>query len=427
MAMATRRICIAMSGGVDSSVAALLLSRQYPKSQLLGIHMTNWSHHDGSPCHQSQLEFQLVSKTCRLLGIECKSTSFEKEYVTEVFDPFVCKFTKNITPNPDVDCNRLIKFGKLLEFVKEIAGPDALLATGHYARLSKDNLLTEALDPKKDQSYFLSTVPSPAFNDILFPIGDLLKTGGSNSVRQIAQDADLPSKDKKDSFGICFVNESSPRSTSAEQIQAQKQPQAQPQPQSQTKTPRGEGRRFAFTNFMQDYLPPSRIDTTFIDIETNETIGNKSMIQPLFYTVGQGARIGGEKKKWFVCGKDDFNVFVCDSTHHPALYTDEILVDNFNWIAGDLDESGPFKCRVRHLQPLIDCRIKRIDDKENGGMVRVTFNRPLRGVAVGQVCCVYAAEEEGVAAGRLVVGGGEIIKNGQSYFERGKELFIYDY
>jgi len=465
----TKKIAIAMSGGVDSSVCAYLLSKQHPTSSLIGVHMSNWTSFDAERCRQSEASWRLVKQTCAQLDIECKNVSFEQDYVSDVFDPFVEKFQKHLTPNPDVSCNRLIKFGVLSRWVAEKYGSDALLATGHYARLTPSYELRAALDSSKDQSYFLATVKKEAWKNVLFPLGDLYKKkpksgsglgsgSGSGSVREIAIEADLPSKNEKESFGICFINESaknsnpmslpptpSPAPTPSlpspsppqtkidkkkradENTNKNKNTKKRDRKQVPYKPNQGDGRRQTFNNFMDDYVNtdvnPQKFRTTFVNVETNLEVGSGSSRSSVFFTIGQGARIGGEKTKWFVCGKDaeTDRILVCDGTHHPALFVDEVIVDEFCWQGevvggGMFGGRGGYLCRVRHLGKLVKCWIRRLDAEEEGGKVLVQFEEGVRGVALGQICVVYESGESG--EGGVVVGGGEIVQKGQTAFEK---------
>ena len=509
----TGKIAIAMSGGVDSSVVAYLLSQSHPEDKLIGIHMSNWDYSDENPTVTTTMksnkndsfcweqDWKDASAVATQLKIPIHHVSFQAEYWNEVFEPYCQKLSQSITPNPDVDCNRYIKFGALKDYLNtRFDGDVGYLATGHYARIwdrsrshdcSHTNsigssqeatmkgmpkylqqaleeeestiladyilhpsvadtpLLLSALDRSKDQSYFLSGVPANNFSGVLFPLGDLYKTkhgkssmdisedeDGDNigdsvlSVRQVAQHAMLPNATKRDSVGICFI---------------------------------GKRKHGDFINEYVDHPLDNRdsecssSSTTSslvqcINVENNEVIATFDPVDNpslLYATVGQGAKISGAGQKWFVVDKqlqpphqDNTNVqlrwkspcvFVCPGTHHPSLYTDIFYVksNDFNWIAGgDANRPPPLpfraKCRIRHLQPLVDCEITMVDDKYksdhtgskdsgfDGPNFEVKLKTPLRGITPGQACVVYAG---GKIGDLICLGGGPIDQTGQNYWE----------
>jgi tRNA U34 2-thiouridine synthase MnmA/TrmU len=417
------RIAVAMSGGVDSSVVAYLLRQEYPETELLGVHMSNWDYHTED--HTSNLkcweqDWKDAKAVAQHVGLPIVHTSFEADYWNSVFEPYVDQISKHKTPNPDVDCNRYIKFGVLKEFLWSKYQLDTL-ATGHYARLwdpsrSRPDCLQEVLsqdpsidallskttptllaakDLSKDQSYFLSGVSGEALRNVLFPLGDYLKQppttnkaaeGSSSStttVRQLALQAQLPNARKRDSMGICFVG----------------------------KRKHGE--------FVQDFLDPPKegVVGQILNVEDGSVVSTfDPHNQPslLYATIGQGAKIGGASQKWFVVEKSDATtLMVCPGTHHPALYADSFVVDRIHWMAG---EEPPLplmaQCRIRHLQPLVDCEIRRRQDAPG---YEIVTSRPFRGIAPGQVCGIYLRD-------LICLGGGTITQRGPTYMDLQKLL-----
>jgi len=423
------RVAVGLSGGVDSSVAALLLLEQ--GYEVIGVHMQNWDTTDEAgasacPYTEDLRDAEAVSKQ---LGIPFHRVDFCRPYWTHVFTPFLEEYDKGLTPNPDILCNREIKFDRFQGFARDVVGTP-WIATGHYARLrhfpslgpslpvgplpsstseggprnaractgSHSSLpeLCTGMDEAKDQSYFLSQVPTRAFQHVLFPLGHLRK----GQVRDMAHAAGLCTAEKKESMGICFV---------------------------------GKRRMGAF---LPEYLQPRA--GTFVSVTTGEVLGTQEGALTLL-TVGQGARIGGAEEKWFVCGKDmeAGRIYVAPGTDHPALYCDWLLVakEDFNWIGQapwemgkkHEDRSQPtdrlpstaspsvaFRCeyRARYRQPLAGCQVSTSSD--HPGMLRVDFDVPQRGVALSQTLALYAGER--------CLGGGAIVEVGPSYYAQGKRL-----
>lgn len=475
--MTSKRILVAMSGGVDSSVAAHLLVEKIKNftptykhnMHIMGLFMRNWSPLDEEGntryCEASERDWKDAERVCQQLGIPLHRHDFVREYWTGVFEPFVHEIASNITPNPDIMCNSAVKFGAMKDYAcrSDTLAAD-LIATGHYARLARGSseldemlavaadegsksssddeawlaftslernthsfkssndpdyynnlahtpMLLSAVDRSKDQSYFLCGTKDTALRNVLFPLGDLYKTTRPNStpislkkrkqsnrarelsgdddydddvtVRDIAHAANLTTASKRESMGICFV-----------------------------------GKR-KFPQFISEYLPdpmPGR----FICVDTGEVVGKHS--GSALITIGQGAKIGGASQKWFVTHKhpNTGDVFVCGGTHHPALYVDEFFTaaSSFNWIGGRFasalsnGKSLRALCRVRHLQPLIECEIS----LEDGDRLVLRTFRPLRAVTPGQTVSVY------IANGDICLGGAPIIGKGSTYYERGLVL-----
>eukprot|EP00536_Pseudo-nitzschia_multiseries_P001504 jgi/Psemu1/234685/estExt_Genewise1.C_190118 len=426
-----------MSGGVDSSVVAYLLSKRHPTDELIGIHMSNWDYADEDPTatttmksnknnsHCWEQDWKDANAVAEQLNIPIHHVSFQAEYWNEVFQPYCQQLSQSITPNPDVDCNRYIKFGALKNYLKERFGGDVDgLATGHYARIwdrsrqeestiladyvlhssvAKTPLLCSALDRSKDQSYFLSGVKASAFSGVLFPLGDFDNHNDMLSVRQWAQHARLPNATKRDSVGICFI-----------------------------------GKR-KHGDFVNEYVD----NPVIVDYNSHNGHSSPSLT---YATIGQGAKLSGATQKWFVVDKQlqPPPVVVCPGTHHPSLYADRFYVrsDRFNWMAGGGETNRPpplpfrAKCRIRHLQPLVDCEIVLLSNGRSGefeyefesesefkfdwdALYEIRLQQPLRGIAPGQVCVVYAGGKEGDL---ICIGGGPIDQRGPSYWELQKDL-----
>jgi len=385
-----------------------------------------------------------------------------------------------VMPNPDFGCNTHIKFGSMKDYAIDRLQAD-YVATGHYAQLWHRNyksstipnnssininndgnyfhdwmeetsqileqivmesisgrpeeewilnnnnkssssnhypMLIAGADRSKDQTYFLSGVKSEAFKNVIFPLGQLAKSQSQQqqqSVRDIAHQANIPTASKRDSMGICFI-----------------------------------GKR-NFGNFVSQYMPEPTTPGDFVDVDTNQVVGKHEGL--MHYTIGQGARISGAPVKYFVCGKgrgsgkdddDSYSntVFVCNNTHHPALYTDELWVDfiSFNWIGLGGTESDRYGmgldhiprplvegksikllARTRHLQPLASCTVswRRVNSNiqssiTNRGHLIVHFDNPMRAITPGQIVALYAGSD-----GLICLGGGPIKSKGLSFMDRG--------
>jgi tRNA-specific 2-thiouridylase len=366
-------VIVGMSGGVDSSVCAALLKEQ--GYNVIGMFMKNWEEEDENGVCQSSKEYADVIKVCEKLDIPYYSVDFVKEYRDNVFKHFVDEYEKGFTPNPDILCNREIKFKVFLDKALEL-GAD-YLATGHYCQnkfINGENRLVKGNDNNKDQSYFLYTMQEEKLNHIMFPIGDIEKP----EVRKIAAKYDLATKDKKDSTGICFIGERN------------------------------------FKNFLGQFIQFKAGDFENL---AGEVVGKHS--GAAYYTNGQrkGLGLGGPGEPWFVVGKDiDRNVVIVErGDKHPALYTDELIANELSWV-GKFDFELPLKLRakVRYRQQDQDCVITEYD----GEKIKVVFDRPQRAVTLRQ-SIVFYIEMEGEA---ICLGGGMIETLGKTYFEMNKEL-----
>ena len=346
-----KKVVVGMSGGVDSSVSALLLQQQ--GYEVIGLFMRNWDSladgemdaptTDSGICPQEE-DYNDAKKVCDKLGIPLYRKDFVKEYWDYVFTYFLDELKKGRTPNPDIMCNKYIKFDM---FAKEAVklGAD-YIATGHYARI-KDGKLLRGIDDNKDQTYFLSQVSKEQLKNVLFPIGDMLKP----DVRKMASEYGLITAKKKDSTGICFIGERN------------------------------------FSNFLKNYLPNQPGD--IVNIDTKEVIGKH--IGLMNYTIGQrrGLDIGGYKDRMFVVGKDlNKNIlYVCIGEDNDYLITDSCIVYTVNWLGDEKIEKCSAKFRYRQQDN--DVQLNWLDD----GNILVTYSQGVKSVTPGQACVFYLGEE----------------------------------
>jgi len=342
-----------MSGGVDSSVAAWLLLQQGYDVQ--GLFMSNWDEDESGYC-TAAADYQDARTVCSQLGIPLHKVSFAGEYRERVFSYFLEEYRAGRTPNPDVLCNREIKFGVCFDYARRL-GAD-WVATGHYARVTHGERprLLKGLDPDKDQSYFLHAMPAASLARTLFPIGDRRK----DEIRRIARELTLPVFDKKDSTGICFIGER------------------------------------PFAEFLSQYLPAQPGD---IQTPEGHKVGRHQGL--MYYTLGQrqGLRIGGRSDAgdapWYVAGKDlERNVLLVVQGHdHPALLSDRLLASQLEWVAG-APPAGRFRCqaKVRYRQADQACEVQVLTDSA-GRRLEVRFETPQRAVTPGQYVVFYDGEE----------------------------------
>ncbi len=342
------RVIVGMSGGVDSSVSALLLIQQ--GYQVEGLFMKNWEEDDGSEYCTAMDDLADAQSVCDKLGIRLHKANFAAEYWDNVFEHFLNEYKNGRTPNPDILCNREIKFKAFLDYALAL-GAD-YIATGHYARrVDVEGVVTlhKGLDANKDQSYFLHAVGKEQIAKTLFPVGDLVKT----EVRKLAEAYDLITFNKKDSTGICFIGERK------------------------------------FRDFLKQYLPAQ---SGLIETTDGDVIGEHAGL--MYHTIGQrqGLGIGGLKSAddapWYVLEKDLVrNVLIAGQrNNHPLLFSEALMASNINWVA-DEPPVMPEKlmAKVRYRQQDQACTLSRRTD----GSYLVVFDRPQRAVTPGQSVVFY--------------------------------------
>jgi tRNA-uridine 2-sulfurtransferase len=355
----TERIVVGMSGGVDSSVVALLLKRQ--GYEVVGLFMKNWEDDDDDEYCSTRQDLVDVASVADVLGIELEVVDFAAEYRERVFASFLAEYAAGRTPNPDVLCNAEIKFRAFLDHA--LAMGASRIATGHYAGVRERDgrfELVKGADGTKDQSYFLHRLTQAQLARVVFPLADLAKI----DVRRIAREAGLPVHAKKDSTGICFIGER------------------------------------PFREFLNRYLPraPGRMRTP-----EGASVGEH--IGLAFYTIGQrsglgiGGKRGGEGAPWYVAGKDrDRNELVVVQGHdHPLLQSRALTAGDLAWVSGEAPEPGAtYGGKTRYRQADAACRIAGLDEAE----CRVEFNDPQWAVTPGQSVVLYRGE--------VCLGGGVI-------------------
>ena len=350
------RVVVGMSGGVDSSVAAYLLKKQ--GYDVLGLFMRNWHETaDDGNCSAEQ-DFADVRRVCKTLDIPYYTIDFSKEYFDRVFRVFLDEYGKGRTPNPDVLCNKEIKFDSFLRYALSLEAD--YIATGHYADVMRKDgktYLLRADDENKDQTYFLNQLKSEQLEKVIFPLAHIEKP----EVRRIAAELGLATAEKKDSTGICFIGERN------------------------------------FRRFLSEYLPMK--DGDMIDVDTGRAVGRHTGV--FYYTVGQrkglGIGGGGNGQPWFVVKKDVANnVLYVKQGDDDCLYRSGVYLPEFNFIT-DVLPDGEYKClsRIRHRQPLVDSVMT-----VASGVVNLRFLTPVRGVACGQYAVAYFD--------KVCVGGGVI-------------------
>ncbi|MEM9256629.1 MAG: tRNA 2-thiouridine(34) synthase MnmA [Pseudomonadota bacterium] len=345
------KVIVGMSGGVDSSVAAFLLREQGYRVE--GLFMKNWEEDDGTEYCTAKADYADALSVAERLGITLHGANFAAEYWDNVFEHFLAEYQAGRTPNPDILCNREIKFRAFLDYASEL-GAD-YIATGHYTRRGEHGgktTLLKGLDNNKDQSYFLHAVGHTELAKTLFPVGDIAKP----DVRAVAERERFITARKKDSTGICFIGE----------------------------------RRFS--DFLQRYLParPGEI----VDLE-GQVLGQHQGL--MYHTIGQrqGLGIGGMANRgeqpWYVVGKDltENHLLVAQGNDHPALFKHALRVADVFWIAGERPQL-PYACsaKIRYRQADQTCRLSALA----GGGYRVEFQRPQRAVTPGQSVVFYSGE-----------------------------------
>ena len=347
----SKPVIVGLSGGVDSSVAAMRLLEQGYRVE--GLFMKNWEEDDSDEYCSAAVDLEDARSVADSLGIKLHTVNFSSEYWDRVFSYFLEEYRAGRTPNPDVLCNREIKFKAFLDHAIDLGAEK--IATGHYASIGRDNdcwQLLQAKDRNKDQTYFLYLLNQYQLSKSLFPLGDIDKA----DVRKIAETAGLRTHDKKDSTGICFIGERK------------------------------------FRDFLSRYLPaqPGNIETP-----EREIIGEHQGL--MYYTIGQrqGLGIGGIQGKsedsWFVAAKElERNVLVAVQGHdHPMLFAAALSATKAHWISGK-NPDFPLRClaRCRHRQPLVPCTIM----DTGAANLKVSFDQPQRALTPGQSIVFYQDE-----------------------------------
>ncbi len=357
----SKKIIVGMSGGVDSSVTALLLLEQ--GHQVTGLFMKNWEEDDGTEQCTAMEDLADAQQVCDKLGIELKTVNFAAEYWDEVFEVFLSEFKAGRTPNPDILCNKHVKFKAFLNYAIEDLGAE-YIATGHYAQVncasSGEYFLLKGLDPNKEQSYFLYTLGQKQLSRTLFPIGHLHKP----EIRAMADKAGFANSRKKDSTGICFIGERK------------------------------------FTEFLQRYLPtqPGEMRTP-----EGQYIGKHHGL--MYYTYGQrqGLGIGGVKdapdEPWYVLEKDlENNILIVGQGHdHPLMLHNTLEASQLDWCS-NRPLLKPLRCmaKTRYRQADQACYLEPIGEDR----CKVTFDQPQRAITPGQSVVLYDGE--------ICLGGGII-------------------
>ncbi|EKM55235.1 uncharacterized protein PHACADRAFT_255702 [Phanerochaete carnosa HHB-10118-sp] len=345
-----------MSGGVDSSVVAKLLSEK--DYDLSAIFMRNWDARDESGTDEGcewKKDWHDVQRVCKMLDIPCKLVDLSKEYWNRVFQPSLALWEAGATPNPDIWCNKEVKFGALMQ---HLTSEDTWLATGHYARKGWDMeqssprpKLLRPLDRLKDQTYYLSAIPESSLGRTLFPLAQYTK----DQVKQMARDWKLPTAERPESMGICFV---------------------------------GEKRRF--DTFISQYIPPK--PGPIVDLDGNTLGKHQGLWQ---FTLGQNARIPGLREKMFVCDKDpEWNeILVVPGSDHKEMYSTGLVACDWQWIWADSPPEGlrspdglRARMQFRHRMLDIPCTVFGTPEQNT---VRIIYDEPQKVVPAGQVAAVW--------------------------------------
>lgn len=353
----TKKVILGMSGGVDSSVSAVLLKEA--GYEVIGLFMKNWEEKDENGICTSTEDAEDANRVAAELGFPCYTINFEKEYWDRVFTYFLDEYKKGRTPNPDVMCNQEIKFNAFLDYALKLEAD--YIAMGHYAQVEERNgdfLLLRGRDNNKDQSYFLSRIGQKALSKTLFPIGHLEKS----QVRDIAQKHNLYTAEKKDSTGICFIGERD------------------------------------FDAFLDKYLlsTPGEI----IDVD-GDIIGEHTGL--IHYTLGQRKGIGiggvGSGEPWFVIGKSLKNnkLYVAQGSKHPALFSTFLIGEDPSWIV-EKEPNFPLKCTAKFRYRQNDIPVTVHKNKDD--TLKVIYDEPVKAVTPGQVAVFY---EEEVCLGSAII------------------------
>lgn len=342
------RVVIGMSGGVDSSVAAMLLKKQ--GYDVIGIFMKNWDDTDENGVCTATEDYNDVIEVCNQIGIPYYAVNFEKQYWEKVFTYFLDEYRAGRTPNPDVMCNKEIKFKAFLEHAMAL-GAD-YVATGHYARVAYidgEYKMLRGVDDNKDQTYFLNQLGQDQLSKTMFPLGELKKP----QIREMAKEAGLATAAKKDSTGICFIGERN------------------------------------FKDFLSNYLPaqPGKMQTL-----SGEVKGKHDGL--MYYTIGQrhGLGIGGNGDPWFAVGKNlkENILYVEQGFHNELLYGDEVFATNVSWVS-DKPKEKEFACtaKFRYRQADNGVTVQIVDENT----IRILCDEPIRAITPGQAVVFYDGDE----------------------------------
>ncbi|MEG1499699.1 MAG: tRNA 2-thiouridine(34) synthase MnmA [Clostridia bacterium] len=352
-----KTVVCGMSGGVDSSVSAYLLKEQ--GYNVIGLFMVNWEEKTENGCCTSEDDYEDVKRVCTKIGIPYYTINFSKQYYERVFEYFLSEYKAGRTPNPDVLCNREIKFGPFLEFAKKI-GAD-FIATGHYAKVACEDgkfLLYKSFDKNKDQTYFLNQLSQAQLSQVLFPLAGIEKP----KVREIAEHLGLSTAEKKDSTGVCFIGERN------------------------------------FKKFLQGFLPAQPGEIRTLD---EKVVGEHEGL--MFYTLGQrrGLNIGGVNwgngERWFVLKKDlEKNVLYVSQGEDDLLFSGGLYASEMNWIPS-LPLEKEFECfaKFRYRQPDQRVHVQILDDKK----IKIDFFEKQRAITPGQFVVLYDEKERCLGGG----------------------------
>ena len=339
------RIIVGMSGGVDSAVSALLLKKA--GYDVMGVFMKNWEEKDEDGVCTAEADWKDVQRVCDVIGIPYYSVNFSQEYWDRVFTLFLNEYRAGRTPNPDVLCNREIKFRAFLDFALK-SGAEKI-ATGHFVQTDINGHLMKGADPVKEQSYFLYMLKSSQLKRSVFPVGNLTK----EKVREIAEEAGLPVSKKKDSTGICFIGERK------------------------------------FKPFLKQYLPAQPGDMVTPE---GEKVGRHDGL--MFYTLGQRRGLGigghGDGRSYFVVGKDlERNILiVAQGEDHPLLYSAGAVLEQVTWIDEPAEEGIRYGIKTRYRQPDQGAVLQKLE----GDTAFVLFDKPQRAVTPGQSLVIYKGD-----------------------------------
>jgi len=390
-----RRVVVGMSGGVDSTVSAILLKKR--GFEVVGAFMKNWDGVDETGVCTADKDCETAERVAGKLGIQFHTVNLVKEYWNEVFEDLLEDYRQGLTPNPDILCNSRVKFDHFYEHAVNTIGCDAI-ATGHYARNSYGQdlefcdqggpaRLLKSVDRTKDQTFFLSQMPQVALRKTMFPVGELPKA----VVKQIAAQAGFPEiASKKESMGICFVGKKS-----------------------------APGKR-GFQEFISEYIPENPGD--FVDVDTGDVVGQHCGLH--HWTLGQNARLNIDANKYVVVNKNikTNEIQVADDTKHPALYSENFFTSSPHWIAGapeqlrspSSDRSLEAEFRFQNMAPLTQCVMSfNMSSTSNWecmdqSSLIVSTAEPMRAITPGQFAAFYQGDQ--------CLGSARIVRPGPSLY-----------